>query len=83
MPTAMSARRHVAAGVLVLGWGLALAADDDVPDAEFLEYLGSWEESDEEWLIFETEQAADAAEAQERSETAPEGEASTETEDET
>lgn len=25
-------------------------ADDDAPDLDFLEYLGSWQESDEEWL---------------------------------
>jgi hypothetical protein len=79
----MSARHRAAVGVLVLGCGLALAAEDDIPDAEFLEYLGSWEESDEEWLIFENEQTADAAGADERSDAAPEGEASTETEDET
>lgn len=79
----MSARHHVAAGVLVLGCGLVPAADDDVPDAEFLEYLGSWEESDEEWLVFESEQTADAARTDERSDPEPEAEASTETEDET
>ena len=25
-------------------------ADDDAPDLEFLAYLGSWQEGDEEWL---------------------------------
>lgn len=25
-------------------------ADEDAPDLDFLEYLGSWQESDEEWL---------------------------------
>ena len=25
-------------------------ADDDAPDLDFLAYLGSWQESDEEWL---------------------------------
>lgn len=29
----------------------AAAQDDDLPSLEFLEYLGSWEESDEEWLV--------------------------------
>ena len=42
---------------LMLGWiaigGAALADDEALPDLEFLEYLGSWEESDEEWLLFE------------------------------
>ena len=31
----------------------AFAEDEEVPDGEFLEYLGMWEESDEEWLLFE------------------------------
>jgi hypothetical protein len=25
-------------------------ADDDTPELDFLAYLGSWQESDEEWL---------------------------------
>lgn len=25
--------------------------EQEIPDLEFLEYLGSWQESDEEWLI--------------------------------
>jgi hypothetical protein len=29
----------------------AVQAQDDEPDLGFLEYLGSWEETDEEWLI--------------------------------
>lgn len=43
---------------LVLYWGLLAcagmpaAADEEQPDLEFLEYLGSWEESDEDWLMF-------------------------------
>jgi len=31
---------------------LVLAADELQPDLELLEYLGSWEESDEDWLLF-------------------------------
>ena len=39
---------------LLLGaCSLVLAADDELPKVEFLEYLGLWEESDEDWLIFE------------------------------
>lgn len=26
-------------------------AQDDEPDLSFLEYLGSWDESDEEWIV--------------------------------
>jgi hypothetical protein len=32
--------------------GTSAAADEEQPDLEFLEYLGSWEESDEDWLMF-------------------------------
>lgn len=36
---------------------LGHAADDDdaLPDAEFLDYLGSWEESDADWLALAEE----------------------------
>lgn len=75
----MSAER-----VLLLACGLclgtaALAGEDEAPDGEFLEYLGMWEESDEEWLLHE--EMAEAA-AEQRTDPAPEGEESTETEDE-
>ena len=41
---------------LVLLWAMAgvaapAAAQEDEPDLSFLEYLGSWQESDEEWLV--------------------------------
>ena len=76
---AMSARRTALAGALVLSCGLLLAEELEQPDAEFLEYLGLWEDSDEDWLIFEE---AAVAETDERSDPAPEGEESAETEDE-
>ena len=76
---AITARKAALIGSLVLGCSLALAADDEVPDAEFLEYLGLWELSDEEWLIFKEAVTADA---EERSDPAPEGEESTEKTDE-
>ena len=44
--------------ILILMVGLAVPAqadEEEVTDLEFLEYLGSWEESDEEWLIFDEE----------------------------
>lgn len=34
-------------------------ADEESPDIEFLEYLGSWEESDDEWLLFTDDAVAD------------------------
>ena len=33
-------------------------SDEELPDAEFLEYLGFWEDSDEEWMVFN--ESADA-----------------------
>ncbi len=39
---------------VVVSAGCAVAADaEPPPDEAFLEYLGSWEESDEEWLLYE------------------------------
>ena len=58
---------------------LAEAEDDEVPDSEFLEYLGMWEESDEDWLLLDEE---DVADNDERSDPVPEGEESPGTEDE-
>ena len=75
----MSVSRTALTGSLLLFCCLALAADDEIPDMEFLEYLGSWEESDEDWLIL-----AEATEpvADKRSDPAPEGEESAEKDDE-
>jgi hypothetical protein len=30
----------------------ALAGDEDAVDVAFLEYLGEWEEADDDWLLF-------------------------------
>jgi len=75
----MSVRKTALLGTLLLGCSLVLAADDEIPDAEFLEYLGTWEESDEDWLIFNEPITADT---DKRSDPAPEGEESTEKTDE-
>lgn len=48
----MSVRTIVLATMLG-SCGLAVAAEEDVPDMEFFEYLGMWEETDEEWLMFD------------------------------
>ncbi len=76
------------AGVLLATSGGAWSADDTAPDAaddadavpdmEFLEYLGSWEESDEEWILFAGEDDVPAR----RADPAPDGEASEESKDE-
>ena len=69
-------------GLIVCGLCLAtgaLAAADTPPDAEFLEYLGMWEETDEEW-VFQDDLLT--AENEERSDAATEDEESPENEDE-
>lgn len=52
---------------------------DEVPDIEFLEYLGMWEESDEDWQLL---QESAVAENKERIGPVPQGKESTEKEDE-
>jgi hypothetical protein len=56
----MSVRRGILTGVLLVAGGAVVAADDKLPDEVFLEYLGSWEESDEDWLMFEKESKKEA-----------------------
>lgn len=62
-------------GCLACTWPAA-AADDDPPDMAFLEYLGSWEESDEDWVVLDDGVLEMAKEK--RSDPAPDGEESTE-----
>jgi hypothetical protein len=62
--------------------GGSFASAEEVPDLEFLEYLGSWEESDEDWLLFNQLDAEQAKTDAERSDPVPEGEESTEKDDE-
>lgn len=53
----MSARkRHTGATMVFLAVACGAhdtvpAAEEELPDLAFLEYLGSWEESDEDWLL--------------------------------
>ena len=79
----MSAERvlRTTLGCLLIGACSAVnaAEEEQAPDAEFLEYLGMWEESDEEWLLLE-DAVADIPE--ERNDPVPESEESTETQDE-
>lgn len=69
-------------------WGLigcsgVVAAEDEQPDMEFLEYLGSWEESDEDWLLFDVrDDEVAAADETKRSDPVPGGKESTEGDDE-
>ena len=76
----MSVRRTALIGSLLMGASLVLAADEELPDPDFLEYLGAWEESDEDWLLFDE---TVTAELEERTDPVPEeGEESTEKTDE-
>ena len=75
----MSVKQSAILVTMSLGCGLALAAEDEMPEAAFIEYLGLWAESDEDWLLFEEPITADS---EERSDPAPEGEESTENTDE-
>jgi len=56
-----------------------VAADEELPEIEFIEYLGLWEDSDEDWVLFSEPLKA---ENDERSDPAPEGKESTEKDDE-
>ncbi len=77
----------VALKVVVL-WGLLgcsgiVAADDDVmPDMEFLEYLGSWDESDEDWVLLAAEAVEQVASEDKRTDPAAKEEESVENDDE-
>ena len=63
----------------VFGASTVFAAELQEPDMELLEYLGLWEESDEEWLMMEHQMNL---ESEERIDPVPEGEESTEDDDE-
>jgi hypothetical protein len=66
------------------GLAAAARAQDDDPDLSFLEYLGSWQESDEEWLIvadMEQEEPAEAHEASAEDGTSAKGKDADETDD--
>jgi hypothetical protein len=72
----------VACSLLGISGGVT-AGDDELPDVEFLEYLGSWDESDEDWLLVsDVKRVREEIMKDEGSDPAPEGEKSMETEDE-
>lgn len=79
---AMSVRHKLHTTLLWLLAGassVVLAADAEEPDMEFLEYLGQWEETDEEWVMIDQQMSLDPVE---RTDPAPQGEESTEKDDE-
>lgn len=60
-------------------WASAADEEEAPPDEAFLEYLGLWEESDEEWLLYEEMLAAGK---DDRADAEPEGPAAKEDDDE-
>jgi hypothetical protein len=64
--------------------GNALAADEaDEPDLEFIEYLGSWEAEEEDWVIFAADgEEQEESEQSEQGDAAPDGEKLAEVKDE-
>ncbi len=78
----MTFDRRIWLGALLLGTAGLVAADDELPEMEFLEYLGMWEETDEEWLALEDDEVLLASDSEERIDPAPEGEESKENDDE-
>ena len=66
--------------LLLIVCSAAVVADEELPEIEFLEYLGLWEESDEDWVMFNDPLNAENKD-QQRSDPAPEGEESTEKHD--
>ena len=80
MRMTMSARQ-VVLGSLLIACSLLVAADEELPEIEFIEYLGLWEESDEDWTMFSEPMEA-KNENEERSDPASDGKESTETDDE-
>jgi len=74
--------RQVVMGTLLAMCSVFVAADEELPEIEFIEYLGLWEESDEDWTMFSEPMEA-RNKQDERSDPAPEGKESTERNDET
>jgi hypothetical protein len=46
---------------LIGSGGIVIADDADAPDIEFLEYLGSWEASEEDWVLLVPDEMAEEA----------------------
>lgn len=66
--------------VLMLGAATLLQAEEqEAPDPAFIEYLGMWEESDEDWQMMDSKAIANVEEQAEKS---PDEKESVEKEDE-
>lgn len=54
--------------------GILLADEAAAPDLDFLEYLGSWEEGEEDWVLFASEETNPDTKNDEGQDPAPQGE---------
>ena len=83
----MSARRTgtwLLAITTLVAAGLTVAQEENTPDLDFLEYLGSWEEAEEDWVLL-TDGAEPGEEEEDRAkegDPAPDGEKMAELDDE-
>ena len=73
--------RQVLCGSLLVACSVLVAADEEVPEIEFIEYLGLWEGAEEDWTLF-SDEIQTRNKDEKRSDPAPDGEESTETYDE-
>jgi len=62
--------------------GVVVANDTEQPDMAFLEYLGSWETSDEDWVLFTADAEEDTKSDDEKSDPEPQVEKVAELDDE-
>ena len=62
--------------------GVVVADDEAMPAMEFLEYLGSWEESDEDWVLLSDVLTEQVASEDKRTDPASKEKESVETDDE-
>jgi len=66
-------------GVLI---NVPVAAMDEIPEAELLDYLGSWAESDEDWVLLQDRSMTPAEPESEQSDSDPKEDESQEPEHE-
>lgn len=81
----MLAKRRIRAlftGLLLGACSLVLAADEETPEMDFIEYLGMWEESDDVWLALDDSDEQISADSDERIDTVPTSTESMEADDE-
>jgi hypothetical protein len=74
--------RPIWPGLLLGVCGLVRAADNEMPEAELLEYLGTWVVSDVVWRVFNIDKEPVAKDSDTRVDPVPQGEESTEKDDE-